>query len=220
MAPLVPPAQLIEQAMPDRLGQFLTRVELHRDSAILSIMSPQLTDLPHGVHLAASEAIMLATLPEHGIVQRLLDGTEKTIVAVWFGDTDSDCEEDSVDYGIPPAVLTTPGHDLHVMPEGWMDEINIRAGIPFWVLAAKSPHEIDEPTTKVLGLGNLHPLFNSATLAVYSPRSGRFQASRYLCDSRLRLQDIPVREQQQQIRSMRGLGAVPLFAPRFHTLLP
>lgn len=139
-----------------------------------------------GLACAINEAINLgmetAVDPAQGIIQQLLHGDEKALVIAWRGPIDPRAFHEDADprRGDGAVTLVRPGDELYRLPNNIdIDSLNIRMGVPLWVLG----WENHGPITLAMGL--FHPLFCSASLDVFSPQSGERLIRLYVVDHRV-----------------------------------
>lgn len=190
-------------------------------------------DIPRGPLKALSRSIQIVTLPGP-FTEAMLSGKPKTLISLWCGDLDKDEESYSSARGDGTTILSQPGDPLYCLPAGrftghpgFDPSPNIRAGIPIWLLNSTSMLQLDDPTkVKVIAVGNVHPLFNTATMDVY--RDGQWQCRRYCYDVRLNRSEVinlDVEQQFDQIEEMGGdLGptcsVAPSWAPGGRSVFP
>lgn len=139
-----------------------------------------------GLACAINESINLgmeaAVDPAQGIIQQLLHGDEKALVIAWRGPMDPRAFHEDADphRGDGTISLVRPGDELYRLPNNIdISSLNIRMGVPLWVLG----WENHVPITLAMGL--FHPLFCSANLDVFSPKSGERLIRLYVVDHRV-----------------------------------
>lgn len=181
----------------------------------------RLLDLSPGPLQALTEALDRLTMPAPEV---LLTGQKKVILIGWFGNpAQLDDFDPSRGDGLAQILLDTdPGYQMIPGPfspgrqPGLFRKPNIRMGVPFWLLWARTPSALMErPDHAItLAIGHIHPLYNSATADVYDPETGEHQCRRYVMDYRLseeETSDPKVSLQQQD--HLRKLGGQPPHGP-------
>jgi hypothetical protein len=180
--------------------------------------------LAQGIQTAINKAILEATTPG-AVMHHLLDGSEKVLVIEWNGSL-LDPHHAGFDAfrGDGKLTLLRPGHPSYQVPPSVdLDdaEQNIRAGVPLWLLNTSTGWPV------VLGIGVLHPVYSSASIAFYDHASRQPLSRVYFADPRVDLrQALPeghplVAEQRAAIEEAGGaIEPTPLLAPVFTKAWP
>jgi hypothetical protein len=148
----------------------------------MSLYIPQV-GIAAGLTRAIQHGMLQAASPQ-GLAPELLNGKRKQLIIHWAGTTDLLAFDEAWD----PARgdgrieldldLGTDGRGLPVPPNVELDRLNIRMGVPLWVLAQRGGKRL------ALAYGLFHPLFTSAQLDFYSPDNNRFLTRMYFIDPR------------------------------------
>lgn len=149
----------------------------------MTIYTPKVGVAP-GLVNAIQHGMRAAADPKQGITADLLNGYAKLLVIHWCGPTtDAGIDQDwdagrgdgrielQYDLGSGP-----PGRGLLVPANVDLGEVNIRMGVPLWVVGHADGMLVP------LAAGLFHPLFTSATLDFWSPDTGRWLTRFYFCD--------------------------------------
>jgi len=159
------------------------------------------------------------------IVAELLNGSEKLIVIPYFGYAD-DQQQAWGDFnpgrGDGEPILTFPSHVLYVPDPYPTPNPNIRASVPFLLIATQDTESLCRGIGTVKAIGYLFPRFNSAMVDFY--HMGLFRTRQYLHDPRHSPRDLlgPAvqaewAEVQESGASLYGAAppfAAPLWLPR------
>jgi hypothetical protein len=173
------------------------------------------TDLAEGIRRAVGKITCLATTPGP-ILPQLIQGGEKVLVAFYEGDIaengGADFDEERGDGNVR---LLFPGMPGFALPPSWRpdwDGQSIYAHVPLWLLQHPRGQSGELVT---LGIGAVHPRWNSATISWYDPSSRKPLGALYCCDIRQRRSKEQMQQEMREIEAAGGnLAPVPVRAPK------
>jgi hypothetical protein len=176
--------------------------------------------LAQGIQRTMDHALLTLTTPGP-FLHQLMDGSDKVLITFWEGDPAiGDHKEFNPERGDGRVLLLRPGMPGYAIPPSHDPDdaaADIRAGVPLWLL--KSPDEFQsEPY--VLGVGKLHPRWNSISLRLYCTASKQPLIDMYFGDPRIDMANPPeghpsFKVQEEQIESAGGAcEPMPYRAPQ------
>jgi hypothetical protein len=140
-----------------------------------------------GIALGLSRAIqrgMLQAASPQGLAPELLNGKRKQLIIHWCGTTNLLEFDESWDPGRGDGrieldhYMGSGGRGLPLPPNVDIERLNIRMGVPLWVVSRRDGKPLP------LAYGLFHPLFTSAQLDFYNPDNGRYLSRMYFIDPR------------------------------------
>ncbi len=137
-----------------------------------------------GLTAAIQRGMTYAGSPQ-GLAPALLHGHRKQLICRWYGTTDLLAFDEHWDPGRGDGLIELDyhpgegGRGLPLPPNLPASPLNIRMGVPMWVVGTKDGQVVP------LGFGLFHPLYTCAQLDFYNPDNRRFLTRMFYADPAL-----------------------------------